>query len=374
MSATGLLMRVDNAKVAFSNGDNCRSRFAEDFSLVELFLILGRQRRVIFGVVLAGMIVVTLVTFLVPSVYRSESVILPPRSLFVERLTVPDLYEITSDDLYARAIRNLRSGDLRYRFFKENNLFEKLQGKTTDTDAEYGIFLEQFDELIRVEKSSGKDEGDDFFTVTMDGAEPESLSVWLSDFIDFVDEYTIKNVTDAVLAKKHRRQAQLQAQIEGLRNIAKSRRQDRIIRLEEFAIIAEQLGISGDFEYLYSYRQKRAKSQLVIVLGEENPEYLRGSRALLAEAKALKERKSDDPFIEDLRSLQENLSFLEKLQIVPRSEEVHALRIDQRAMTIEDPVKPNRILIIALGFSVSLFFGFFVGILKEFIDVKHCDV
>ncbi len=207
----------------------------------------------------------------------------------------------------------------------------------------------------------------------MDGAEPESLNVWLTGFIDFVDGYTIKNVTDAILAKQHRRQVQLQNQIEGLRNIAKSRRRDRITRLEESAAIAEQLGLSGDLEYLYPYSQKRAKANLVIVIGKESPKYLRGSRALLAEARTLKKRKSDDPFIEDLRSLQEKLFFLEKLQIVPRSE-VHALRIDQRAMTIEDPIKPNRILIIALGFLVSLFFGFFVGFLKDLFEVKRCEV
>lgn len=344
----------------------------EDINLSDLIQAFGRQRKLIFGIVIACMITVTLIAFCIPPLYRSESVILPPRSLYAERLTVPDLYEITADDLYTRAIRNLGSREVRYRFFQKNNLIEKLQVEKSNTVSEYSIFLEQFDGMIQVEKSDGKDEGEDFFTVTMDGAEPELLSVWLSDFIDFVDRYTIKNITDALLEKVHRQQVRLQAQINGLRNIAKSRRQDRIDRLEESAIIADKLGISGDFEYLNPYSQERQESKPVIVVGNENPEYLRGSIALYAEVEVLKERKSDDPFIEDLRGLQERLFLLGKLQVVPKAE-VHALRIDQRAITLEDPIQPKRSLIIAIGFVGSLFFGVFVGGLRDLMERRRCE-
>ncbi len=342
----------------------------EDISLSDLFLVFGRQRKLIFGVIFAGTAAATLIAFFLPLLYRSESVILPPRSLYVERLTAPGLYEITADDLYTRVVRNLRSSELRYRFFVKNNLFEKLRGKNSEAVSEYGIFQEKFDEMIQVEKSSGKDEGDDFITVTMDGAKPELLSVWLTDFIDFVDKYTVQNVTDAMLEKMHRRQVRLQSQINGLRNIARNKRQDRVARLKESAAIAEQLGISGDLEYLYPYCKKGNEDRPVIVIGKENPEYLRGSEALLAEAERLKGRKSDDPFIEDLRGLQEQLSSLTRQQVQPRGE-VHALRIDQRAVTLEDPIWPNRLLIVAIGFVCSLFFGGFVGFIKDWTEMKR---
>ena len=96
------------------------------------------------------------------------------------------------------------------------------------------------------------------------------------------------------------------------------------------------------------------------------PLYYRGYKALNAEIKILKNRKSDDPFISGLRDLQENLALLRSIKI--EEEGMHAVTVDQSAYPPKTPIKPNRRLIVSLGTVVGLFLGIFLVFFVSFVQ------
>ena len=96
------------------------------------------------------------------------------------------------------------------------------------------------------------------------------------------------------------------------------------------------------------------------------PLYYRGYRALNAEIKILKTRKSDDPFIIGLRDLQENVALLRSIKI--EEEGMHSVTIDQAAYPPKNRIKPTRSLIVSLGTVVGLFLGICLVYFVSFVQ------
>ena len=96
------------------------------------------------------------------------------------------------------------------------------------------------------------------------------------------------------------------------------------------------------------------------------PLYYRGYRALNAEINILKNRKSDDPFIEGLRDLQESLDMLRSIKI--EEEGLHAVTVDQAAYPPKNRIKSNRRLIVSLSTVVGLFLGIFLVFFVSFLQ------
>lgn len=80
--------------------------------------------------------------------------------------------------------------------------------------------------------------------------------------------------------------------------------------------------------------------------------YMRGSKALAAEIGNLQQRKSEDPFILELRDLQTRQQFYQGLVAAKRNFSVYQL--DGTIEQPDVPIKPRRNLIIALGVIVGL--------------------
>lgn len=76
---------------------------------------------------------------------------------------------------------------------------------------------------------------------------------------------------------------------------------------------------------------------------------------------ALKAREVDDPFIEELPKLVAEKQRLERLSL--DFDSVQAYRLDKKAQVTGVPKPPSKILVILIGFLVSIFFALLVGIL-----------
>lgn len=99
----------------------------EEITLLDIFQILERQWKLILGIVIAFTFVAIIIALCLPTVYRCESVILPPKASDIEQLNLSDLHEITVDSFYLKIIRNLQSSGLRHQFFVENRLVDQLK-------------------------------------------------------------------------------------------------------------------------------------------------------------------------------------------------------------------------------------------------------
>ena len=146
--------------------------------------------------------------------------------------------------------------------------------------------------------------------------------------------------------------------------MAKQRRGDTILRNEEAAKIAGNLGV----EEMVDTTSVVQNNQLNIST-TSTPLYYRGFRALNAEINILKNRKSDDPFIIGLRDLQEILALLSSIKI--ETEGMHAVTVDQAAYPPKYRIKPNRRLIVSLSTVVGLFLGIFLVFFVSFVQKER---
>ena len=143
--------------------------------------------------------------------------------------------------------------------------------------------------------------------------------------------------------------------------MAKQRREDTISRFEEAAEIAGKLGVRDRVDTTNVVQNNQLN-----ISTSSTPLYYRGYKALNAEIKILKNRKSDDPFIEGLRDLQESLDTLRSIKI--EDDGMHAVSIDQAAYPPKYRIKPNRRLIVSLGTVVGLFLGIFLVFFVSFVQ------
>ncbi len=342
---------------------------ANEMSLMDIWQILKCRRKLILSIILAFVSVALLLVVILPRRYRSEIIVLPPFAKAAEQLTIPDFYEITVENLYGKFIQNLQSIELQKRFFKANDIYAALQQGDSKKLDEQIVFYRQFHKLLNVTKVSGVGKNNNTLRVALDGRDKGQIVNWLNNYVLLVDEYTVQQVVDSVLAKANVLAATVEEKIDNLRQIAKVRRSDRIAALEEAVAVAGKLKLSDPVGVVYSYRQEVKEKNREIINIKETPTYLRGTNALEAEVEALKKRKSDDPFIASLRDLQEKVSFYRGITLTGNN--LHAARIDQEAVAEERPVKPNRNLIVALGVILGVIVGFLVAFMKEGFPVAR---
>lgn len=104
-----------------------------------------------------------------------------------------------------------------------------------------------------------------------------------------------------------------------------------------------------------------AKASIQGVSNQGLPLYYLGYRLLEAERKALDERRSNDPFINGLRDLQEKVSLLTSYNI--SIEDFATVRLDQAA-SVGEKIKPKKSLILAVAGVLGLMLGVFVALIK----------
>ncbi|MCY1538471.1 hypothetical protein D9M68_740130 [compost metagenome] len=93
---------------------------------------------------------------------------------------------------------------------------------------------------------------------------------------------------------------------------------------------------------------------------------MRGAKALRAEIKSLEARKSDDPFIKSLRSLEEKQALYNNIEINP--EAVQVFSMDGVVETPETPVKPKKSLVMLVGVVAGLALGILVAIGRLIVE------
>jgi chain length determinant protein (polysaccharide antigen chain regulator) len=98
--------------------------------------------------------------------------------------------------------------------------------------------------------------------------------------------------------------------------------------------------------------------------------YMRGVKELTAEREALEKRKNDEPFIAGLRDKQELLDQLTASlqQFQAAGAIARAVSVDQPAIEDRRPVKPRRMLVLALGVVLGGCIGVFAAFAVNFVQ------
>ncbi len=190
---------------------------------------------------------------------------------------------------------------------------------------------------------------------------PVFLAKLINDYIRFFDLVTIKMLVAAARNSIESQIRDIKYTIASKQEMAKIRRLDRIVVIQEVANTASLLGIKDRVDTTNVVQNNQLN-----ITTTSTPFYYRGFRALNEEIEILKKRVSDDPFITGLRDLQEQLVVLGSIKI--EEAKLSTVKIDKAAFPPKNRIKPNRTLIISLATVVGLFLGIFLVFFVSFVQ------
>jgi len=338
----------------------------DEINLMDLGRVLVKRKVAAICVAIAVVVVAVAYALLASPVYKAEAYLLPPLNKSVQALQVvqsfqdsqapqssQDSHDTSKNDIsptqkaYSLFVQNLKSWSLLRRYFDSHHLADGLATRhhTVDVEREFKGFVQNFS--VHQDRKNRSD-----VHVSFQGHDAALAAKWVNGIVALANEQTVRMLVQDVSAKLTEKRKQLRNQIAAKRKFAHLRREDRIDTLVSALHIAETLGI----------KESRVTGQQ----GDNgSPLYMMGSKALKAQIEILRQRKNDDPYIPGLRDLQETLGLLEGIHIDPS--DVSAVRIDQKAIAPEHPIRPKRTLIVVLGLIVGSVLGVFVAFFAEFV-------
>jgi LPS O-antigen subunit length determinant protein (WzzB/FepE family) len=192
---------------------------------------------------------------------------------------------------------------------------------------------------------------------------------------------------------------QLLDELEALREELKALRQNRIMQLEEAIAIAKALGIKKPTTPSSLGNTSRSTGNVIRteVNSHQNPLYFMGTEALNAErdtllvrkndeftsarivdiktklkllehnrkVEMLKARENEDLFLSELAENRKEISRLKNLKV--DMDKLKIVHIDQVAIEPVSPVKPNKKMIVAVGFVLGGMLGLFIALIRSMI-------
>ncbi|MNJ42094.1 LPS O-antigen chain length determinant protein WzzB [Pseudomonas wadenswilerensis] len=324
-----------------------------DIDLFDLAHWLWLKKVLIVSMMLLGGACGVAYAILVTPIYEAKGVVIPPTQngiaeLNYGRTSESGLAPFNISAVYDVFLRNLRSETLRRRFFEEQYL-PSLDAKSKQrSEADLYRDFSRTLQITLIDKSVP-----DRYSVQVQSSDPALAARWASLFIEQAGAQAKAELISNVEREAEVLARNLSRQINMLRETGRKVREDLIIQLNEALAVAQAIGlhkpplISGN---LSSEVSAGMDGELT---------YMRGTNALEAEIRNLKERKSDDPFIHSLRDLQSKYDFYKYLEV--DSEAVSVFRFDGPTSQPDIPVKPKRVMAVAGGAALGLVVGVLIA-------------
>lgn len=334
---------------------------SDEIDLIALVQGLWAQKWIIALVTIVVTLGAALYAFLSKPVYEARIGILPPAISDIAVINLPrgeksGLQAYSTGDIYAVFTRNLLSEGNRRHFFREVYLPSlNNEDRSKSQDALYKAFGNAF-------KVTTPTKNQPAYFISVERHVPAQAAEWTMRYLDLVTHKSITEVLDDTKSEIEVRGQQIKQELKTLREFAGIRKNDRLTKLREALAVAESVGlvappvISGQI------------AQQLSAFMNGDLMYMRGTKALSAEIEALENRTSNDPFIPSLRFLEERYSFLNGVQILP--ENIAVSRMDGAVEIPDAPIKPRKVLILALGILLGGMLGIFIA-LARLIFSKH---
>ncbi len=404
----------------------------DEIDLVALLQALWRQKILILVIALACAAVAVGYAFLATPYYKTTTYLRPSDRSSLDQLNETGIYKLAPDEALGRVAASLSSYDLRREFFRQHpDLFEPIMRDGRPDQLSFSDFNEKAFEVLRPDPKRTDDRNAYVGLALTYPAQMDGVSV-VNEFVDFVLDHEREAIgrevahlaanrlvglegqiaagraayesskeseIAALLEKDAIKAAELQAERDALRIQLRTKRDNRIVQLEEAIGIAESLGIKkpSPLLALNTATIDRGTGQTPNTDGLETPLYFLGSEALSAEREALLARESDDFAEPRIAEIEKELALLERNPQVElmrqrdtddlfladlanwRKEAAHLkaidldvealklVRLDQPAMTPSGPLKPRRALVVALGLVLGSMLGIFVALVRALL-------
>ncbi len=261
-------------------------------------------------------------------------------------------------EVFSQFQGNLKSKAALKAFFEAEKIIAVLAPERNAKSSEHSVFKE-FKESFHF-NADKKDKR--IFSVGFDWSDQEQIADLLNRYIETVVVQTKLDIKGRVKGDLLQKKVNLEQAIVSKRAMTAQRRSDEIVRLEESLTIAKSLSIED-----YSGSSVVTNVSIKEGLLELGSNYNLGSKALAAQVAALKNRKTDDPYITGIRGLQEQLVLINN-QLLAVSDDFKVVRIDQKAYRPDFSNKPNRRLIVASGGVLGLMLGVLAAFFFNFLE------
>lgn len=334
----------------------------DEIDLVELGKALWSQKIVILAVTIVGAAIALAYALLSTPVYEAKATVLPPLLSDIAAYNAgrtessssqSQLKPFTTEEVYSVFTRNLKSLSLRRDFFQEVYIPSLPEDAlSAPRDQLWG----DFNKIVSI--NAPEKQRPELIEVAVQLSAPNLAAAWANELIDRAAEASERDMQLNVSSELDTRIRSIERRIASLRSTAQQRREDRIAILKEALIVAKAVGMDSPQVTAGRTSSNEELSEFI----DGSLTYMRGAKAIEAEMKVLEARQSDDPFIPELRSSQEQLSFLKTIEVQP--DNVSVFTLDSAAEVPETPIKPKRTLIVALGLVLGGMLGIFIALVR----------
>ncbi|EPA93499.1 LPS O-antigen chain length determinant protein WzzB [Pseudomonas sp. G5(2012)] len=339
-----------------SSNENGR---ASEVDFFDIATVLWKGKRLIVALTLLAGLIALAVAFLSTPVYEVKFGIAPPTindvaNLNYGRTRESELAPYTVKDVYDVFLHNLQSDSLRQSFFA--SVYLASQDGSDPKKIDKNLY-ENFYKRLTI-APVGKDI-DDRWIVSLQETDPVKAAELLSAYVAQAGEAAKQEVVRNARAEASVRAQVLNSQINTLRESGKKQREDTIFRLREALNVAKSINL--DKPPIFTVDRSAEMS------GDmgANLTYMRGSKALEAELVNLETRESDDPFIKELRGIEEKLAYYKSLETAP--DHVKVYRQDGVVSQPSSPIKPKKLLILIVGLIAGAAIGSAIVLTRYFV-------
>lgn len=348
---------------------------SDEIDLRDLILTLWASRLLIILITTLVLAVAAVYAYTSTPVYETQAQTLPPPASGLgsyntaHQMTGPAVEGVSQEiritdaiptlspnDAYQLFLRHASSVSLRQEFFQKHYLPYASNDEALD-DASQSSLWRQFNGALTITLPRSAQDNN-LMRMTLQGENPDLIADWLNTYLTMAIVRTQAEFAENLTSAVNQRRSSLEEQASTLRAGKHREREHEIIRLEEALALAESIGLS---------EPPSAGNLITSYSGETT--YMRGARALRSELDLLRNRQSDDPFIEELPIIFKRLELLKNIDLSP--EHIMVATIDEPARIPQQPIKPRKALILALGLVLGGMLGIFIALIRHMFRAKR---
>lgn len=342
-------------------------RANDEIDLRDLILTLWESRLLISIITVVVVIGAAAYAFLTTPVYETQAQTLPPPASGLEsynsahQMTGPAAHGVSPDipvtdaippltpnEAYQHFLRHASSISLRQQFFQDHYLPYMAD---SPNESQQARLWRQFNNQLTITLPR-RPEDNNLMRLSLQGDDSQQIADWLNTYLEMAIRETRAELAANLTSAVQQRRNSLQDQASTLRASKRREREHEIARLQEALVLAESIGLE----------QPPESGNLITSYSGETT-YMRGARALRSELEILQSRESDDPFIPELPVIFKRLELLDNIDLAP--EHIAVATIDEAARVPQEPVKPRKALILALGVVLGGMLGIFIALIRQ---------
>ncbi|MDS1140051.1 Wzz/FepE/Etk N-terminal domain-containing protein [Pusillimonas sp. SM2304] len=257
---------------------------------------------------------------------------------------------LSPKDAYQVFLRHLSSSSLRQAFF--DNIYLVQYGSQVN-DIQRQQLWEGFNKALNIERPQ-KPTDNERMTLTLQGSDPQAIAQRANEFVEMAIKAAQRELLLNLQSVVQLYVDSTQSQIESLREVAVLIHQSELAHLREALQLAESIDL-----------QQPPQGGNLITSYTGSTHYLRGAKTLRSELELMEQRQKHDPYIEELPSVLRTQALLKGIDTRP---EVSVATIDQMASIPTTPIKPKKMLVLALGVILGGMLGIFITLIRAQIQ------